>query len=307
MSIEFQEVTVVIQGPIDWSISSIYSRPTTLMLTRQIRRLMPGAHIVLSTWADQSVEGLSYDRVVFSEDPGPQGVWPSFTPNNVNRQIVSTNEGLNVVRTKYVLKIRSDIILLSTEFMNVYAGLPRLADDDRAIFKFPILSNNLTSRKSRAVLERMPDNPLPLHPSDHVHFGHREDLRCLWGVPLQTDEDAFYFMDRVQPNRWRGHELSRLAPEQHIFSEAISKYRKICIEDFADSSEKLLNDSDYYMTSHFYFMKDERFSISFAKYHTNHHAQFEWMRHDHEMRNDKVRLSSFRQRLLAFRSNFRLP
>jgi len=307
MSINFQEVTVVVQGPIDWSISAIYSRPTTLMLTRQIRKLMPGARIVLSTWIGQNVEGLSYDIVVLSKDPGPQGVWPSYTPNNVNRQILSTTQGLDVVQTEYVLKIRSDIILLSTKFMDVYALLPRLEVDDRAIFQYPILCNNLTSRHSRAVLERIPDNPLPLHPSDHVHFGRVGDLKCLWDVPLQTDEDAFYFMDRVQPNRWRAHELSRLAPEQHILSNAISKRRKISIRDFADGSDELLKDSDYYMSSHFYFMKDSKFSISFAKYHTDHHGQFEWMRHDHGLGTDKVPRSSLVQRVLALKSNFKLP
>jgi hypothetical protein len=306
MRIDAEEVTVVIQGPIDWSIDPAYARPTTLMLTRNVRRLMPSAKIVLSTWRNQNVEGLSFDKLVFSEDPGPQGVWPSFTPNNVNRQIVSTTAGLDEVSTKYVLKIRTDIILQSTAFMQEFACLYPIANDERAIFKRPVVANNLTSRNSRAVLERIGDNPLPLHPSDHVHFGLLEDLRCLWDVPLQKEEDAFYFMDRVQPNRWRSQELSRLAPEQHILSHAINKYRPLILKDYGDKSSELLDESDYYMGTHFHFIRDDQFSISFRKYHTDHHSQFEWMRHNHGSTQHKPE-SFVGRRLSKLKSIFKLP
>ncbi len=278
-SISSREISVIVQGPIDWSISPRYSRPTTVVLTRALRRLFPDSQIIVSTWEGQAVDGLSFDSALFNEDPGPQGVWPSFTPNNVNRQIVSTSAALKRVKTKYALKIRTDIVLLNDSFVREYEVLPDISGD-RRIFDRPILSNNLTSRDTRAILRRLADNPILFHPSDHVHFGLTGDLMKLWDIPLQKAEDAFHFMDRTQPNRWRAHELSRLAPEQFVLTQALGKKMPRALRHFADMDDDLLEASDYYLNSHFHFVKDEQF-IYFAKYHTDHHRSFEWMRLNH--------------------------
>lgn len=279
MTIQSKDITVVVQGPIDWSVTSKYSRPTTIVLTRFLRRLLPDAKIIVSTWANQPVEGLTFDEVVFNEDPGAQGEWPSFTSNNINRQIVSTCGGLARVKTQYCLKVRTDIIIENISFIEAFETLAPLGGE-KDLFDFPIVANNLTSRNTTEILNRIADHPILFHPSDHVHFGLSKDLKALWNVALQTDEDAFYFMDRTQPNRWRAHELSRLAPEQHLLTHALGKRLKGGLKTYGQISDELLSLSDYYMNSHFYFMPDRAF-MHFEKYHSPHHQSFEWMRLNH--------------------------
>ncbi len=290
MTIESRDISVVVQGPVDWGVNAKFSRPTTLSLTRAIRRLLPDSEIILSSWADQKVDGLHFDHLLLSEDPGPQGVWPSFTPNNVNRQIRSTVAGLKQVATPYCLKIRADVILLNTAFVDAFCSLDPIHGPE-AIFEYPIVANNLTSRNAAAILQRLPDNPILFHPSDHVHFGKTSDLRRLWDVPLQTDEDSFHFMDRIQPNRWRAHEFSRLAPEQHLFVSALGGRLGGGLRHYADTSPELVDKNNYYMNTHFHFLRDDVF-MYFEKYNSDHHRSFEWMRLNHGAEAPPVREAS---------------
>ena len=278
MKIDFRDISVVIQGPIDWSMDERYFMPTTHALCSNIRNFMPGAEIILSTWDGQRHDGLDIDKVVGREDPGAQGAWPSFVPTNVNRQIIGTVAGLKASSRPYCLKCRSDMVLEGISFLDTYSALPQIHPDRRQIFDRPIVSNNLSSRNTSEILNRIPGHPLLFHPSDHIHFGLRKDLLSLWDIPLQSDEDGFFFLDRAQPNPWRYHELSRLTPEQFILTSAIAKKIPINFLHFAHSSPEMNELSQYYMSTHFAFVPDRAFPVHFAKYHTPHHFSFEWMR-----------------------------
>lgn len=299
---EYGAISVIIQGPIDWTTDVVSLQGTTLALSKSIRKFLPGAEIIISTWIDENVEGLEYDRVIFSELPPSQGDWPGFVASNVNRQIVSTSAGLNASTRQYALKIRSDMVLEGVDFISIFESRCAEVFLDRccgAIFELPIVANNFSSRNTAAILARLPDHPLPLHPSDHLQFGLRRDLATLWNVQLQTDQDSYYFLDRSHPNRWRLGELSRLAPEQHIFVNALGKFREVPLEHYADDRPEIIELSKYYMNTHFVFMDDRAIPVRFAKYHTPHHFSFDWMRMCHvdfvekkqEMEHSKLRRS----------------
>lgn len=284
MNIAYSDISVVIQGAIDWSIDEKYLLPTTYCLTRRVRELMPEAEIILSTWRGQRTAGLLYDRIIESEDPGGQGAWPGFTINNVNRQIRSTMAGLNATERKYSLKIRSDMIIDGLKFLDEFCRAAPILVDKRAFFKNPIISNNISSRNTVPILRKFPDHPLLFHPSDHVHFGNSSDLIKLWDIPFQNESDAFYFFDRTLPNKWRAHELSRLAPEQHILTSSISRNSQLLdVRDYGVFNHELFDLSEYYLSTHFRFLPDLEYPVRFAKYHTDHHFKFFWMR-----RNDGV-------------------
>jgi len=276
--IHSRDISVVIQGPIEWTMDREHGVGVTIALSRQIRRLLPDAEIILSTWKGQKRDAIEYDTLIESKDPGPQGAWPSFTVNNVNRQIVSTAVGLKAVTRRYVLKIRSDMVLRSTRFLDIFEGTEPLPVNERNVFARAVLTNNFSSRDTAAILKRLPGHPLPFHFSDHVSFGLREDVQFLWDVPAQGDADSIFFMDRSQPNRFRLHELARLTPEQYIFTSALAKKVPVEIEHYADNRPHIIEQSEYYMTTHIVTVPDREFSIYFEKYHTDHHFSFEWMR-----------------------------
>lgn len=291
MGISAKSISVVVQGPIDWSTDVLSLEGTTLTLLKNLRLLLPEAEIVLSTWEGQRIDSLDYDDLIISALPAAQGDWPGFVANNVNRQILSTCAGLEASSREYVLKLRTDIVLENLKFLEVFESAcldVDLSTTPKALFRSPIVTNNLSSRSTQSILDRIGDHPLPMHPSDHVQFGRKKDLLALWTVPLQTDEDAFFFLDFSHPNRWRLGELSRLAPEQHIFSSALAKVVSFRLENYADSRPEILALSEHYLNSHFIVIPDRLFSIRFAKYHTDHHFSFEWMRMNHLPHNELI-------------------
>lgn len=273
-----KDISVIVQGPIEWGTDGKDPRGITKTSMENIRAILPDAELILSTWTEQRVDTLPYDRVLFSKDPGPQGDWPSFVQNNVNRQIVSSVVGLKVATRPFCLKIRTDVVLRGTDFIGAYEASNPIEDDSRRIFTRPVLTNNFSSRNTESILERLPDHPLPFHPSDHVTFGLRDDVLSFWDVPLQDDEDAWYFMDRTYPNRFRLNEFSRLTPEQYIFTNAITKKAVVDILHYADIRAEVIELSEYYMNTHFLSVPDRLFPLWFPKYHTPHHFSYEWMR-----------------------------
>jgi hypothetical protein len=267
------QITVVLQGPVDWNLVEASGLPTTFYNIRMLRSLLPQCEIILSTWENEKTELLPVDTVIYNKDPGPQ---PSRIPdgiiNNVNRQIVSTVAGLKAATHPYTLKMRTDIVLLGTNFLRAFERA-KFPVSSAALFERKIISNNLTSRNPRAIV----DVPLPFHPSDHIHFGLTTDLLTFWDVPLQTDEDADYFLTQERPNHFRDHETSRLIPEQHICLGAFKKKFSVELTHYSDSSQ--IDQGEKLLLENFIFIKDRDFSIHFSKYHTPYHAQFEWLRY----------------------------
>lgn len=279
MKIDSKNISVVVQGPIDWSLYQKSLKGTTLTLTQNIRKLLPNAEIVISTWEKQQIDGLLMDKVVFSKDPGAQGVASGFTPNNVNRQIVSTVQGLKAATRPFCLKIRSDMIIEGVDFIKIFCGKPDFPNNKRKLFRHSIVTNNFSSRNTETISEKLHNHFLLFHPSDHAQFGYTEDIMKFWDIPFQADNDAYYFLERAFPNRWRMAELSRLAPEQHICVNAICKSgEKIDFKHYADYTPELRKLSDHYLDTYFISIPDKYFPLDFPKYHTQHHMSFEWMR-----------------------------
>lgn len=272
------KLSIVVQGPVDHSISSISGRPVTQSLCQTIRRILPCAELIVSTWDGEDIDGLSYDVLLQNRDPGSQGVRPGFIPNNVNRQIISTSSGLKAAQREFALKIRTDMELVDAEFLDTLPRLDRLPGAE-AVFSHRVLSSNLSSRNPEQVQKRLPGHWLLFHPSDHLHAGYRDDLLALWDTDLQSTEDATYFLGRFRPNKYRDNELSRLTPEQHIFTTALRRKNKnVELRDYGTYSKALLVLSKRMTSMHFKHIPDRLLPIRFHKYHTAHHFSFDWMR-----------------------------
>ena len=84
--IQSSEISVVVQGAID-------QNNTPLCIT-SIRKYLPKAEIILSTWEGSDTENLDYDILVLNKDPGGyRDICTKFV-NNLNRQLVSTSNGI---------------------------------------------------------------------------------------------------------------------------------------------------------------------------------------------------------------------
>lgn len=170
-------ISVIVQGPV---VPEGRGPISTLGCLQSIRQSLPRAEVLLSTWENQPSQGLDFDVLVQSVDPGgqqrPDGLW-----HNVNRQIVSTLAGLRRATRLHAVKMRTDCRLESARFLETYERRPI---DPRfpTLFRDWVLSPELYSRNP----EHLACVRLFL-PSDIFFFGLRSDLLDLWDCPLHPD------------------------------------------------------------------------------------------------------------------------
>ncbi len=210
MVIEFKDISVVVQGPVQAYHGRAQETGITHKCLQSIREHLPGATIILSTWAGQNCEGLEPDLLLLNEDPGPtissydaQGK-PGYL--NFNRQLVSSAAGLREVKTPYAVKLRSDNFLTSSDFVRAQQAYPQrcLAD---SLFQERVVVNTSYFRRY------CDGQKVVMLPSDFFHFGRTMDLLAIWDIPL--------FKDLPFDEERRGHPQHRGAPNTCPHAEQI--------------------------------------------------------------------------------------
>ena len=99
-----KEITFVVQG----AIYKVGERNFTKELIKSIKQKHPESTVILSLNSDELVN-YSQDILINCEDVGAIKV-TGLKDLNVNRQIVSTLEGIKSVKTKWVCKLRTDMV-----------------------------------------------------------------------------------------------------------------------------------------------------------------------------------------------------
>jgi WavE lipopolysaccharide synthesis len=261
MMIADKDITFVVQGAAtrsgDYSVDACIN---------SIRKFFPESSVVLSTWQGSDVSNLGYDSLVENEDPGTPhtylitGMRPIFNkPNQINRQIASSFNGLKSVKTKYAIKIRSDFSLKSRSIVGCYEELAKLfpkRNKDWTVFESPILSPNLYIRNPNHMM------PFAYHISDMIHIGLTSDLLKLWDCPLMTKEYAAFFEKNLI--NLRGHVIaSKHTVEQYLWIECLMKnginFTKS--EHYFDISQDILQDSENSIINNFYIAEYKKMGL----------------------------------------------
>lgn len=162
-----EDVSVVLAGPI-----SRHTQPAIAA----VRRWLPEAELIVSSWRGTVPADLDADEVVESDDPGsPSG-------HNTNRMLRSVRRGVERATRPHILRLRSDALLRGTGFIDWWDFEPPRSSAFAA-FSRRILTINVAVRPS----DRSPG--LLYHPSDCVHFGLTDDIQRLWATD-EIDEVA---------------------------------------------------------------------------------------------------------------------
>lgn len=250
-------IAVVVQGKT--------SKEHTPAVIKSIKKYLPNAYIILSTWqGTEPINGV--DIQINNPDPGANVLDPvNMQYNNLNRQIVSTlngiKEALNREYTK-VLKIRTDCNLTGVGFLNYFGKFKqRLAE--YKVFKERVVICNKYVRPSAF---------FPFHISDWALFGLAEDLYNLFDIPLEPDEYAnwFRFHDLVPEHSFHEfrHFRHRYCAEQYIWSNCLRKYFPINFEHMFDYSNGNILASDKSLINNFVVIPDDKFGLRYRKYKT---------------------------------------
>ncbi len=232
--IDDKELSVVVQGYADYK---------TVNTIKSIREHLPGSHIILSTWEECDLSGMEPDEIVVNKDPG--GVecclWEGYsTINNCNRQIVSSQKGLEKVKTKYAMKLRSDMMVLGNDILSYIDVFP--TDDKYKLFSNRLLVGELYTKKELNYTGS-PNGTVatPFHPSDWFTLGHTDDLRLLYDnaqlVPVEEMgnykcKNPGRVVDTKYKYSWR------YAPEQAIFLNIVrTAFPSLAFDDWTDWSD----------------------------------------------------------------------
>ena len=164
-------ISVVLQGAVDAEICT--------QIVKSVRLYLPRAEIVLSTWDGTDVGAMDYDVLVMNEDPGAlKSLYrgsKEYVNNNINRQIVSTRNGIRRASREYVMKLRSDSVVTGLGFME-YAR-KYLSDERYLCFE--------------------PRNPWGIFKGEYClcdfwFLGKKDTLLALWDIPLYVQGNDVY-------------------------------------------------------------------------------------------------------------------
>ena len=252
-NINTEDISVVVQGAID--------KKNTPICLKSIRKYLPDAEIILSTWEGSEVDGLDYDILLLNKDPGNyicDEVYKIY--NNVNRQILSTKNGLKKTTRKYAIKIRSDMEITGTNFLNYFGKFKKRCDECK-ILKERVIINNLYCANPHKI-------KFLFHVSDWVFFGLTEDILNIWDIPLETESVALYYKNHDRPaldlvKTW----LFQYIPEQYIWSSFLRKNNiDFSFEYYTDFNDKILELSELSFANNAVILNYEQFGIKFLKF-----------------------------------------
>ena len=184
-----KDISVVVQGPIHTQDN------LTKRVLESVRTHLPNAELILSTWKGSQIDGLDCDILLLNDDPGAiNGL------NNVNRQIVSTRNGLQKATRTYAMKLRTDTFLTGTGFIDAFDKYPERREDFKVFERKIVIPTHYTRNPKRPYTYSVFGSFF--HISDIFHFGLKKDLNLLWSAPLAVKWD--------------------MAPEQHIWISCLN-------------------------------------------------------------------------------------
>ncbi len=263
--INFKDISVVVQGPITGKATDKIENRHTYVCLKSIRKILPGATIILSTWENADIADLDYDHVIQSKDPGYFKLW-DYIPNvlrndSSNRQIVSTMNGLKLCKTKFSIKMRSDLIFKSSNFLDYYEKFNNLPFDmDYKILKQRVVA--LTTINPHRRFKH------PFSMCDWFIFGLTEDLMNIFDIPLITEETL-----KGEKNGNYFSVTNNYSTEQYFWFAFLSKYRKIPFHNFIDTTNNNIETSEKYFANNCILLSARRAGLDCLKYPGASYAQ----------------------------------
>lgn len=254
--IKSDDISVVVQGPIITG--------TTSQCLTSIRKNLPNAEIILSTWVGSDVSGLDYDILILNKDPGfvMQGLngWTNIC--NINRMLKSTREGLKRCSRQYILKIRTDFFIKKARFLKYFDRFPFATNKYRVfnhkVIAYPIFSLRYENKHGKSM-------PELFHVSDTTFFGLATDIRELLMCKIVIEPSfSRYFENHkkdlskdIYPDRsWQ------MAPEQYIISTLVKKhFPTVKFRHYLDYNDYLFNLSHDFIMANFIFLDADRWGI----------------------------------------------
>ena len=256
-AIQGADISIVVQG----ACGSM-----TCKSLASLRKAFPGAEIILSTWKGSNVSTIEADRIILCDDPGFS--WAdevAGVPNNVNRQLVSTQNGLRYATRPYTLKTRSDILFHSASLLQYFGKYDEIPSP---YFHNRLLICNYYTRNPKVF-------GICFHPSDWILFGRTEDV-CYYyaNIPLMNREESKWFHNHHKDSVTFTNYICRFTPEQHIFSHVLPEHQTGDFVCYYSNSNSLKQRTEQAFADCFVVLDyQKQLDITFSKYSPNRYLE----------------------------------
>lgn len=217
-----KDLTFVFQGPEVF----LSNENLTLKAIKKTRKIFPNSPVIFSTW--DGVETDKYTelqvRVVLSEDPGSTcRDKENNIMMNLNRQLRSASRGLSESKTKYSVKLRSDLMPRNRNILNCLNSPEVFYPRDSIYSK---TANRVIVLDVTSIDPKL-EEPLPFHPCDWFYAGLTSDLRLFFPLGRICDEETishYYEQNQKPENNPFPSSMARYHPESWIFAEALKDF-----------------------------------------------------------------------------------
>lgn len=258
--IDTKDISVVVQGAVD-----IVNTPQCI---KSIRKCFPGSELILSTWKGTNTVGLDYDILLLNDDPGGWKDEKTGFVNNLNRQLVSTKNGIAAATKKYCIKVRSDIVFKSNNFLKYYDKFPEY-DPEYRLFENRILFCSFFFKRYLGEA-RYDIHPVPFHISDWFAFGLRKDVFLLFNVPLAREPYNTNYLNNhtlVTARHLIFGASHQYAPEQYILLECLRKNMEAVpqMNNVLDYNSESIEYSDRIAANNFIVLNPKQIQVSCLK------------------------------------------
>jgi len=207
-TINKKDISFVVQGPI------VLKDNQTYKCLNSIRKFFPQSKIILSTWKDSELSKLDFDEVILSNDPGAKYLSFNNYMNNINRMIISSKAGILKARTKFTVKLRTDMLVINSNLATLLSSI----ENKKGLFKSKIIIPSNWSKNPDY------DEKMLFHPSDFLYAGLTDDLRDLFSLPLMNESDMTWFLhNQIPKNAAIPSFIPRYSNEQYIFISFLNK------------------------------------------------------------------------------------
>ena len=240
---EDYDLTFVVQGP----IKILRNRNLTRESLFSIRKFFPNSCIILSTDEGSSLEGLSFDQVVFSKPPIPALIENDKSKHlmSANFQICSSKAGLRLVESKYAIKLRSDMVFTKNSLSELLAKTRTFERNSKfSITREPVIVLDWSTIYPRKAL------PILHHPSDHLYLGLSSDVKEIWDTPLYPTEYMRWFERNTMPQGARhGGNLQRFRAEEWIWLNYLKPHLTHQVENSYEYRLEAIDESLAFMVN----------------------------------------------------------
>lgn len=231
-AIASKDISVVVRGLVVGGEEKDPRDRFTERCLESIRRYLPEAEIILSTWTDQATDRLDYDVLVTNEQPEevfmihPGGEVRRITTNN---QIITSQAGSLKASRPYILNIRSDIKLSGNGFIDLFQKFNTGEQAGYFHEKIVVLPTYNPRRGPKFLF----------NVCDWFYFGRSEDIRDLFDIPLMDVSKL-----KGEPVNGFHPVVENFGCEAYIWTTWLKKHGQATVPNQAYWSEEAFKESE---------------------------------------------------------------